>query len=227
MSSHCLLHQQHNFLKIKMENKKGSRIIRAGAKPPGVKRDLILRKQDLIGLISNILDHPVPNIDAPVLMPTRYVRPWVDESAQASSYESAYKTKEAPGNLWSGPIGANLWSGLVKAQQLTSTDENKTKLSRDPGHVTGGKKLAEHNRRVREEKKKKGGSKQSKDLQDPSCKGAGLQPEPSSLFSVKSLPLCPFGVRPKACPFKAYHSTAYPFGASCKSIVNGFIYFLF
>ena len=75
MSSHCLLHQQHNFLKIKMENKKGSRIIRAEAKPPGVKRDLILRKQDLIGLISNILDHPVPNIDVPVLMPTRYVRP--------------------------------------------------------------------------------------------------------------------------------------------------------
>ena len=72
---------------------------------------------------------------------------------------------------------------------MTSTDENKTKLSKDPGHVTGGKKLAEHNRRVREEKKKKGGSKQSKDLQDPSCKGAGLQPEPSSLFSVKSLPL--------------------------------------
>ena len=91
-----------------MENRKGSRIIRAGAKPPGVKRDLILRKQDLIGLISNILDHPVPNIDAPVLMPTRYVRPRVDESAQASSYESAYKTEEAPGNLWSGPVGANL-----------------------------------------------------------------------------------------------------------------------
>lgn len=52
-----------------------------------------------------------------------------------------------------------------------------------------GKKLAEYNRRVRDvkfaEKKKKGGSKQSKDLKEPGPKGAnhgvaGSQPEPKA-----------------------------------------------
>ena len=48
---------------------------------------------------------------------------------------------------------------------MTSTDKNKMKPNKDPEHVAAGKKLAEHNRRVREEKEKKGGSK------DPSPKG--------------------------------------------------------
>ena len=47
--------------------------VRAEAKRLTLKRYSRLRKQDLIELISNILDYPVPEIDAPVLTPTRYV----------------------------------------------------------------------------------------------------------------------------------------------------------
>ena len=76
---------------------------------------------------------------------------------------------------------ASLQPGFI---QMTSTDKNKMKPNKDPEHVAAGKNLAEHNRRVREEKEKKGGS------MDPSPKRAGhgaarlqLQPEPSSSSS--------------------------------------------
>ena len=66
------------------------------------------------------------------------------------------KTEEAPASLLPGPAGARLQPGFI---QVTSTDKNKMKPNKDPEHVAAGKKLAEHNRRVREEKEKKGGSK--------------------------------------------------------------------
>ena len=74
------------FFKIfdnKMENKKVPEL-RAEAKRLGSKRSSRLRKQDLIELISNILDHPVPEIDAPLRSPTRYVlvRPQVEINQQ-------------------------------------------------------------------------------------------------------------------------------------------------
>ena len=91
------------------------------------------------------------------------------------------KTEEALASLLLGPAGASLQPGFI---QMTSTDKNKMKPNKDPEHVAAGKKLAEHNRRVREEKEKKGGS------MDPSPKRAGhgaarlqLQPEPSSSSS--------------------------------------------
>lgn len=40
------------------------------------------------------------------------------------------------------------------AQQLTSTDE-KTKSSKGPGRVAAGRKLVEHKRNLRKEKKKR------------------------------------------------------------------------
>ena len=52
------------------------------------------------------------------------------------------------------------------AQLATSTDKNKMKPNKYLGCVAGGKKLAEYNRRVREQKKKKSGSKQSEDSKD-------------------------------------------------------------
>ena len=52
------------------------------------------------------------------------------------------------------------------AQQATSTDKNTMKPNKYLGCVVGGKKLAEYNRRVREQKKKKSGSKQSEDSKD-------------------------------------------------------------
>ncbi|CAH3035311.1 unnamed protein product [Pocillopora meandrina] len=90
------------------------------------------------------------------------------------------KTEEAPASLLPGPAGASLQSGFI---QVTSTDKNKMKPNKDPEHVAAGKKLAEHNGRVREEKEKKGGSK------DPSPKVARLQPqpEPSSSFSLTQI----------------------------------------
>ena len=59
------------------------------------------------------------------------------------------KTEEAPASLLPGPAGASLQSGFI---QVTSTDKNKMKPNKDPEHVAAGKKLAEHNGRVREEK---------------------------------------------------------------------------
>ena len=95
------------------------------------------------------------------------------------------KTEEALASLLPGPAGASLQPGFI---QMTSTDKNKMKPNKDPEHVAAGKKLAEHNRRVREEKEKKGGSK------DPNPKRAGhgvarlqLQPEPSSSFSLTQI----------------------------------------
>ena len=41
---------------------------------------------------------------------------------------------------------------------MTSTDRNKTGPNKGPRRVAAGKKLAEYKKRVREEKRKKGGS---------------------------------------------------------------------
>ena len=59
------------------------------------------------------------------------------------------KTEETPASLLPGPAGASLQPGFI---QVTSTDKNKMKPNKDPEHVAAGKKLAEHNRRVWEEK---------------------------------------------------------------------------
>ena len=95
------------------------------------------------------------------------------------------KTEEAPASLLPGPAGASLQPGFI---QMTSTGKNKMKPNKDPEHVAAGKKLAEHNGRVQEEKEKKGGSK------DPSPKREGhgaarlqLQPQPSSSFSLTQI----------------------------------------
>ena len=66
----------------------------------------------------------------------------------------------------------SLRSGLVEAQQVTSTNKNKTKPKKKNQGVLqlAKKKLAEHNRRVRE--KMKGGSTQFKDPKDPGTTGA-------------------------------------------------------
>ena len=99
--------------------------------------------------------------------------------------EKELKTEEAPASLLPGPARASLKPGFT---QVTSTDKNKMKPNKDPEHVAAGKKLAEHNGRVQEEKEKKGGSK------EPSPKRAGhgaarlqLQPEPSSSFSLTQI----------------------------------------
>ena len=99
--------------------------------------------------------------------------------------EKELKTEEAPASLLPGPARASLQPGFT---QVTSTDKNKMKPNKDPEHVAAGKKLAEHNGRVQEEKEKKGGSK------EPSPKRAGhgaarlqLQPEPSSSFSLTQI----------------------------------------
>ena len=42
-----------------------------------------------------------------------------------------------------------------------------TKPDKDPGRVAAGETLAECNKRVRQENKKKGGLKQSEDAKDP------------------------------------------------------------
>ena len=88
-----------NFFKIfdnKMENKKVPEL-RAEAKRLGSKRSSLLRKQDIIELISNILDHPVPEIDASLRSPTRYVlvRPRVEINQQRKREikEIQYKIK--------------------------------------------------------------------------------------------------------------------------------------
>lgn len=60
---------------------------------------------------------------------------------------------------------ASLRPGLVEAQQVISTIKIRQ-------YRSWKKKLAEHNRRVREERKrKKGGSKQSEDPKDPGPEG--------------------------------------------------------
>ncbi|PFX23472.1 hypothetical protein AWC38_SpisGene11967 [Stylophora pistillata] len=67
------------------------------------------------------------------------------------------------------------------AQQVTSTVKKKTKLKKDPGCVAAGKKLAEHNRRVGEQKKVN------------ALKQPNLEPEPkpepssSSSFSLTQI----------------------------------------
>lgn len=82
------------------------------------------------------------------------------------------------------------------AQKVTSTDRNKRKPNKDLGWVAAGKRLAEYNRRVRQVKKEKGGTKQSEDLRDPSprwasAKGTRLKPEaeqePSSFILTQIL----------------------------------------
>lgn len=50
---------------------------------------------------------------------------------------------------------------------MTSTDKNKTKPNKDQGRVAAAKTLAEYNRRVRKQTKKKEGSKWSEDSKDP------------------------------------------------------------
>ena len=49
---------------------------------------------------------------------------------------------------------------------MTSTDRNKTKPDKNSGCVEAGEKLAERNRRAREQKKKKRGLRQSEDTKD-------------------------------------------------------------
>lgn len=66
-----------------MENKKVPEL-RAETKRLGLKRYSRLRKQDLIDLISNVLDHPVLEIDASLLTSTTdvLVRPRVEVNEQ-------------------------------------------------------------------------------------------------------------------------------------------------
>lgn len=66
------------------------------------------------------------------------------------------------------------------AQQVTSTDKDKTKPKKDPGRVAAGKKLVEHNRKVREQKKVND-SQSSKQYK-------GLKPEPKPELEVKQNP---------------------------------------
>ena len=49
---------------------------------------------------------------------------------------------------------------------MTSTDRNKTKPDKNSGCVEAGEKLAERNRRAREQKKKKRGLRKSEDTKD-------------------------------------------------------------
>lgn len=66
---------------------------------------------------------------------------------------------------------ASLRPGLVKAQQVISTIKIRKNQIRPKAYRSWKKKLA-HNRRVREERKrKKGGSKQSEDPKDPGPEG--------------------------------------------------------
>ena len=67
---------------------------------------------------------------------------------------------------------ASLRPGLVEAQQVISTIKIRQNQIRPKAHRSWKKKLAEHNRRVREERKrKKGGSKQPEDPKDPGPEG--------------------------------------------------------
>ena len=75
---------------------------------------------------------------------------------------------------------------------MTSTDRNKTGPNKGPRRVAAGKKLAEYKKRVREEKRKKGGSQQSEDPKDPgpegeNCGATGLQPAYCSLLRSRCL----------------------------------------
>lgn len=66
---------------------------------------------------------------------------------------------------------ASLRPGLVEAQQVISTIKIRQNQIRPKAYRSWKKKLA-HNRRVREERKrKKGGSKQSEDPKDPGPEG--------------------------------------------------------
>ena len=105
------------------------------------------------------------------------------------------KTEEglvSPEGASHGAVSPERLTGLQNAQHVTLKDKNKTKPNKDPGRVAAGKNLAECNRTVREEKKEKGGLKQSEDpgLEEASPEGVGttdpgvgLQPEQSS-FSL-------------------------------------------
>ena len=74
-----------------------------------------------------------------------------------------HKTDETP---------ASLQPGLVEAQQVISTIKIRQNQIRPKAYRSWKKKLAEHNRRVREERKrKKGGSKQPEDPKDPGPEG--------------------------------------------------------
>lgn len=66
-----------------MENKKAPEL-RAETKRLGLKRNSRLRKQDLTDLISDVLDHPVLEIDASLLTSTTdvLVRPRVEVNEQ-------------------------------------------------------------------------------------------------------------------------------------------------
>ena len=67
---------------------------------------------------------------------------------------------------------ASLRPGLVEAQQVISTIKIRQNQIRPKAYRSWIKKLAEHNRRVREERKrKKGGSKQPEDPKDPGPEG--------------------------------------------------------
>ena len=108
------------------------------------------------------------------------------------------KTEEgvvSPEGASHGAVSPERLTGLQNAQHVTLNDKNKTKPNKDPGCVAAGKKLAECNRTVREEKKEKGGLKQSEDpgLEEESPEGVsttdpgvGLQPEQSS-FSLSHI----------------------------------------
>ena len=86
------------------------------------------------------------------------------------------KTEEgvvSPEGASHGAVSPERLTGLQNAQHVTLNDKNKTKPNKDPGRVAAGKKLAECNRTVREEKKEKGGLKQSEDpgLEEESPEG--------------------------------------------------------
>ena len=91
------------------------------------------------------------------------------------------KESQDPAERGRQPEPSQSQSQSPPAQQVTSTDQNKTKPKKDPGRVAAGKKLAEHNRRVREQKKVDA-SKQPNLEPEPEPK-----PEPSSSSSSFSL----------------------------------------
>ena len=108
------------------------------------------------------------------------------------------KTEEglaSPEGASHGAVSPERLTGLQNAPHVTLKDKNKTIPKKDPGRVAAGKNLAECNRTVREEKKEKGGLKQSEDpgLEEASPEGVGttdpgvgLQPEQSS-FSLSHI----------------------------------------
>lgn len=102
------------------------------------------------------------------------------------------KTEEglvSPEGASHGAVSPERLTGLQNAQHVTLNDKNKSKPNKDPGRVAASRKLAEYNRRVREEKKKKGDSKKSKDpkdlgLEEAGTIGVGLQPEQEIYITI-------------------------------------------